>query len=109
MTQEQIKKEQNDLEQIRERDTQIHQIETDILQVNEMFVNLARMINDQGELIVTIETHVDKAGEYVVRGTEELHKARNSQSAARRKQIWLILILLVIGVIVGLIIYYSVK
>ena len=42
---------EQDLELIKERETAIRQLESDILEVNQKFKDLAMMIHDQGDLI----------------------------------------------------------
>ena len=77
--------------------------------MNEIFMELARMIREQGEIVESIEKNIERAAINVEGGGRELEKAKVSQSAARRKKIWLILILIIALVLLGLIIYCSVK
>lgn len=46
----QIKKEQ-DLQLVKDRENQIHQLESDIIDLNSMFKDLAVIVNDQQETI----------------------------------------------------------
>uniref|UniRef100_A0A3P9AB22 t-SNARE coiled-coil homology domain-containing protein n=1 Tax=Esox lucius TaxID=8010 RepID=A0A3P9AB22_ESOLU len=66
---------EEDLELIKERETNIRQLESDILDVNQIFKDLAVMIHDQGELIDSIEANVESAEVHVDRGTEQLQRA----------------------------------
>ncbi|XP_066923317.1 syntaxin-7-like [Clytia hemisphaerica] len=97
------------LDEIREREAAIRQLESDIVDVNEIFKDLAIMVHEQGETIDSIEANVDTAVSAVEAGNVHLHKARDYQKKSRRKMCILILILLIVVVVLGLIIYFSVK
>ncbi|KAM7383739.1 hypothetical protein PAMA_011207 [Pampus argenteus] len=47
---------EEDLELIKERETNIRQLESDIMDVNQIFKDLAVMIHDQGEMIASRQT-----------------------------------------------------
>ncbi|XP_024296601.1 syntaxin-12 isoform X2 [Oncorhynchus tshawytscha] len=66
---------EEDLALIKERETNIRQLESDILDVNQIFKDLAVMIHDQGEMIDCIEANVESAEVHVDRGTEQLQRA----------------------------------
>ncbi|XP_071225066.1 syntaxin-12-like isoform X3 [Salvelinus alpinus] len=66
---------EEDLVLIKERETNIRQLESDILDVNQIFKDLAVMIHDQGEVIDSIEANVESAEVHVDRGTEQLQRA----------------------------------
>ncbi|KAG7262750.1 hypothetical protein CRUP_028411 [Coryphaenoides rupestris] len=52
---------EEDLEIIKERETNIRQLEADIMDVNQIFKDLALMIHDQGDIIDSIEANVESA------------------------------------------------
>jgi len=97
------------LDEIREREAAIRQLESDIVDVNEIFKDLAIMVHEQGETIDSIEANVDSTVTHVEAGNVHLTKAREYQKKSRRKMCILILILLIVVVVLGLIIYFSVK
>ncbi|KAE8624281.1 hypothetical protein XENTR_v10005897 [Xenopus tropicalis] len=66
---------EEDLELIKERESAIQKLEADILDVNQIFKDLAVMIHDQGEMIDSIEANVESAEVHVERGTEQLQRA----------------------------------
>ncbi|XP_062848250.1 syntaxin-12 isoform X2 [Trichomycterus rosablanca] len=66
---------EEDLELIKERETNIRQLEADIMDVNQIFKDLAVMIHDQGDLIDSIEANVESAEVHVEHGTEQLQRA----------------------------------
>jgi len=96
--------EECDLEALREREQQIRKIESDIVEVNQIFKDLATMVHDQGEVIDSIEANVETASIEVQRGAQELQKAREYQSRARRKKFMLLALLLIILLIIVIII-----
>uniref|UniRef100_A0A2P2I4Z9 Syntaxin-7-like n=1 Tax=Hirondellea gigas TaxID=1518452 RepID=A0A2P2I4Z9_9CRUS len=95
-----------ELDAIRERESQIRQLETDIGDVNQIFKDLATMVHEQGEVIDSIEANVETAQVNVQQGSVELQSARQYQNKARRKKLILLFILLiVIAIIIGLIVW----
>lgn len=100
---------EEDLELIRERETNIQQLESDILDVNQIFRDLAVMIHDQGEMIDSIEANVERAEVYVEQGTGQLQKAVYHQQKSRRKKCVLALVLSVAVTILGVIIWGATK
>ncbi|XP_040280273.1 syntaxin-12 [Bufo bufo] len=100
---------EQDLELIKERENAIQILEADILDVNQIFKDLAVMIHDQGEMIDSIEANVESAEVHVERGTEQLQRASYYQKKSRKKICILILILVIVAAILGFIIWLSVK
>ncbi|XP_013404976.1 syntaxin-12 [Lingula anatina] len=97
-----------DLQLIQERETAIKQLESDIMDVNQIFKDLGMLVHEQGEVIDSIEANVESAQIQVEAGTEQLAKARDYQSKARRKKCCLITILIVVLAVIALIIGLSV-
>jgi len=77
--------EECDLDSLREREQQIRKIEGDIVEVNQIFKDLATMVHEQGEVIDSIEANVETASIQVTEGAQQLSKARDYQARARRK------------------------
>jgi len=97
---------ERELEQIREREEQIRQLESDIVDVNQIFKDLATMVHEQGEVIDSIEANVETAQVSVSQGNVQLSAARTYQSRARRKKfIMFIILLVVLAIIIGLIVW----
>lgn len=93
-----------DLNLMKERETAIHQLEADIMDVNQIFKDLGMLVHEQGEVLDSIEANVEHAEIHVSEGTQQLSKARDYQSKARRKKCCLIIVLLVILAVIGIII-----
>ncbi|KAK6324222.1 hypothetical protein J4Q44_G00065610 [Coregonus suidteri] len=100
---------EEDLELIKERETNIRQLESDILDVNQIFKDLAVMIHDQGEMIDSIEANVESAEVHVDRGTEQLQRAAYYQQKSRKKMCILAVVLSIVLTIVGIIIWQATK
>lgn len=71
--------EELDLNELREREQAIHKIETDIVEVNQIFKDLATMVHEQGEVIDSIEANVETASMQVQQGAQQISKAREYQ------------------------------
>ncbi|CAG5134873.1 unnamed protein product [Candidula unifasciata] len=98
-----------DLELLREREDAIKKLESDIVDVNQIFKDLGMLVHEQGEVLDSIEANIDNAQMSVEEGTKQLSKARAYQAKSRRKCLILIVIVCFIILIVALIIYLSVK
>ncbi|KAF7467404.1 Hypothetical predicted protein [Marmota monax] len=95
---------EQDLELIKERETAIRQLEADILDVNQIFKDLAMMIHDQGDLIDSIEANVESSEVHVERATDQLQRAAYYQKKSRKKMCILVLVLsVIIGVLIVII------
>lgn len=71
--------EECDLEALKDREQAIRKIESDIVEVNQIFKDLATMVHEQGEVIDSIEANVETASIQVHEGTAQLSKARDYQ------------------------------
>ncbi|XP_048882009.1 syntaxin-12-like [Brienomyrus brachyistius] len=100
---------EEDLELIKERETSLRQLESDILDVNQIFKDLAVMIHDQGEMIDSIEANVESAEVHVERGAEQLQRAAYYQKKSRKKMCILALVLSLVVAILALIIWLAAK
>lgn len=93
-----------DMEVLREREQAIHQLEADIMDVNQIFKDLGMLVHEQGEIIDSIEANVESASASVEQGTHQLQQARNYQSKARRKKLCIVLIVVAVLAILATII-----
>ncbi|XP_070498030.1 syntaxin-1A isoform X1 [Chironomus tepperi] len=83
------------LADIEARHADIIKLENSIRELHDMFMDMAMLVESQGEMIDRIEYHVEHAMDYVQTATQDTKKALKYQSKARRKKI-LIMICLVI-------------
>ncbi|KAK9869971.1 hypothetical protein WA026_006068 [Henosepilachna vigintioctopunctata] len=91
-------------EMLIERETRIMQIESDILNVNDIMRELGSLVHEQGSTIDTIENSIDHAVGRVEEGTEQLIKASVYQRKKRWKLLYLILVIAVVTAILIIII-----
>ncbi|KAH3755940.1 syntaxin 7 [Pelomyxa schiedti] len=75
---------------IRDREAGIQELETKVVQVNEMFRDLASIVKEQGHMIDNIEANIESADTQVEQGVEQLEKAVTLQKKSRNK-LWIIL------------------
>ncbi|KAH8379171.1 hypothetical protein KR009_003383 [Drosophila setifemur] len=83
-----------------ERQRQVEQIESDVIDVNQIMTKLSGLVHEQGAQMDFIESSIERTAGNVEEGTSELAKAARSRQSYRRK----ILILLLIAVIIGLVV-----
>lgn len=96
------------LNEIESRHKDILHLESSIKELHDIFVDMAMLVETQGEMIDNIEKNVNNAVEYVSHAKVETKKAVRYQTQARRKYIILGAIVLVVLTVVALIIGLSV-
>jgi len=102
--QQQLIQETYDVEQLQERERAVRQLESDILDVNHIFKDLATLVHDQGEVIDSIEANVESTQVRVQEGTEQLRQAETYKNKARKKKFILaIILIIVLAIIIGII------
>nr|TKR60147.1 Syntaxin-related protein KNOLLE [Populus alba] len=87
--------------EIQDRHDAAKEIEKSLLELHQVFLDMAVMVEAQGEQMDDIEHHVLKASHYVKDGTKELKGAKDHQKSSRKWMcIGIILLLIIILVIV---------
>jgi len=97
------------LADIEARHADIIKLETSIKELHDMFMDMAMLVESQGEMIDRIEYHVEHAVDYVQTATQDTKKALKYQSKARRKKILLIVGLSIVILIVIIIIVVQIN
>ncbi|XP_049541864.1 syntaxin-1A isoform X4 [Anopheles darlingi] len=87
------------LADIEARHADIIKLENSIRELHDMFMDMAMLVESQGEMIDRIEYHVEHAMDYVQTATQDTKKALKYQSKARRKKI-LIAVCVLITIII---------
>lgn len=87
---------------IQERHHQILELEKSIVELHQLFVDMAVLVEAQGEIIDTIEDNVIKTDAYIEKGKNELVDANTYQKRIRKKKCFLIVCC---AVIVGIILF----
>jgi len=96
-----------DLQELRERENSIRQLESDILDVNQIFKELATMVHEQGDTIDSIEANIESTSFSVHQGVQEISRASKYQTSARRKKFCLFGTLAVVLLVIILVIIYT--
>ncbi|XP_060105836.1 syntaxin-2 isoform X1 [Heteronotia binoei] len=91
------------LDEIESRHKDIIKLESSIQELHEMFMDMAMLVEVQGEMVNSIEKNVLNAVDYVEHAKEETKKAVKYQSKARRKLMFIIICITVLLIILGII------
>lgn len=70
--------------EIQERHDAVKDIERSLLELHQVFLDMAALVEAQGHQLNNIENHVARASSFVIRGTVELESARVYQKSSRR-------------------------
>eukprot|EP01063_Lacrimia_lanifica_P022182 TRINITY_DN29848_c0_g1_i1.p1 TRINITY_DN29848_c0_g1~~TRINITY_DN29848_c0_g1_i1.p1 ORF type:complete len:305 (+),score=111.79 TRINITY_DN29848_c0_g1_i1:57-971(+) len=93
------------LEDVVQMRNDIHKIEVALKQLHQMFLDMAVLVAEQGELLNDIRDNVDKATTYVYRGRLQVQEARNYQKKSRRRMCYLfvcVVVVVVVALAIGL-------
>ncbi|PAA52414.1 hypothetical protein BOX15_Mlig028615g1 [Macrostomum lignano] len=84
------------LADIEARHEDIIKLEKSIKELHDMFLDMAMLVESQGEMVDRIENNVQQAVDYVEAAKRDTKKAVKYQSKARKKKIILLVCLLVV-------------
>ncbi|XP_069813124.1 t-SNARE domain-containing protein 1 isoform X3 [Dendropsophus ebraccatus] len=98
-----------DLDQIRQKEEAIKQIESDMLDVNQIMKDLASIVYEQGHDIDSIEANIESASSHVESANRQLAKASQHQRRARKVKCCLISTGLFVALVIIIIIVASVR
>ncbi|GMY09916.1 syntaxin-132-like isoform X1 [Fagus crenata] len=91
----------NTLEEIQERHDAVKEIEKKLLDLHQIYLDMAVLVEAQGEILDNIENQVSTAVDHVQRGTTVLQNAKKLQKNSRKWMcIAIILLLLIVAVVV---------
>ncbi|KAL9242533.1 hypothetical protein vseg_016525 [Gypsophila vaccaria] len=88
------------LAEIQERHDAVRDVERKLLELQQIFLDIAVLVDAQGDILDNIESQVKNAVDHVNTGNTALQKAKNLQRNSRKWMCIAILILLIIIVIV---------
>ncbi|XP_029042758.1 syntaxin 1A isoform X4 [Osmia lignaria lignaria] len=95
------------LADIEARHADIIKLENSIRELHDMFMDMAMLVESQGEMIDRIEYHVEHAVDYVQTATQDTKKALKYQSKARRKLMFIVICLTIAFIILIIILIYA--
>lgn len=88
------------LAEIQERQDAVREVERKLLELQQIFLDMAVLVDAQGDMLDNIETQVSSAVDHVQSGNTALQKAKSLQRNSRKWMCIAILILLIIVAIV---------
>ncbi|XP_022235381.1 syntaxin-1A-like, partial [Limulus polyphemus] len=97
------------LEDIEARHADIIKLEKSIKELHDMFMDMAMLVESQGDLVDRIEYQVQQSGDHVEGARTQLIEAQEYQRRARRKKIILFVIGIILLTVVILIIVFSTR
>ncbi|XP_073006091.1 syntaxin-121 [Typha latifolia] len=95
--------------EIQERHGAVQQLERSLLELQQVFMDMAVLVAAQGEQLDDIESQVGRARSFIERGREQLQVARHHQKNSRKWTCFAIILLLVIILVIVLPIVLSAK
>nr|KAJ0190534.1 hypothetical protein LSAT_V11C800441160 [Lactuca sativa] len=91
----------NTLEEIQERHDAVREIEKKLLDLHQIYLDMAVLVEAQGDLLDNIESQVTNAVDHVQSGTTALQTAKKLQKKSRKCMcIAIILLLIIIAIVV---------
>ncbi|XP_052208423.1 syntaxin-124-like [Diospyros lotus] len=72
------------ISEIQERHDAVKEIEKNLVELHQVFLDMAALVEAQGQQLNDIESHVAHASSFVRRGTEHLQEAREYQKESRK-------------------------
>lgn len=88
------------IKEIQERHETVKEIEKNLMELHQIFLDMAVLVESQGEQLNNIEVAVQGASSFVKRGTENLHSAKVLQRNTRRWTCYAIIILIVLILVI---------
>ncbi|XP_027366819.1 syntaxin-121-like [Abrus precatorius] len=90
------------IQEIQERHDTVKEIERNLNELHQVFMDMAVLVETQGEQLDDIENHVARANSYVRGGVQQLHVARKHQKNTRKWTCIAIILLIIIILIIVL-------
>ncbi|KAM3245732.1 hypothetical protein ACQJBY_056838 [Aegilops geniculata] len=84
--------------EIQERHDAVRDLERKLVELQQIFLDMAVLVDAQGDMMNHIETHVSNATNHIQQGVGALHKAKTLQKKSRRWMCYAILLLLLVVV-----------
>lgn len=88
------------IKEIQERHDAVKEMEKNLKELHQVFLDMAVLVEAQGEQLDDIESHVARANSFVRSGADRLQGARAYQKNTRKWTCYAIILLLIIALIV---------
>ncbi|XP_054890794.1 syntaxin 3b isoform X5 [Poeciliopsis prolifica] len=92
------------LSEIECRHKDIVRLESSIKELHDMFVDIAMLVESQGEIVDNIEQNVSQSENYIIKAKDEIGRAGRYQTKARKKMIFIGVCCAVVVVVILIII-----
>jgi len=86
--------------EIHERHDAVREVERKLLDLQQIFLDMAVLVDSQGDMLDNIEVHVSSAVDHVQQGNTALQKAKKLQKNSRKWMCFAIIILLVVAAVI---------
>ncbi|WRX26862.1 Target SNARE coiled-coil homology domain - like 10 [Theobroma cacao] len=90
------------ISEIQERHDAVKEIEKNLIELHQIFLDMAALVEAQGHQLNDIESHVAHASSFVRRGTENLQEAREYQKNSRK---WTCIAILAAAVLIFVLLF----
>ncbi|KAI9090777.1 hypothetical protein K1719_028630 [Acacia pycnantha] len=84
------------IKEIQERNEAVREIERNLKELHQVFMDMAVLVQSQGEQLDDIESHLARANSFVRSGVQQLHVAKKNQKNSRKWSSFAILLLLLV-------------
>ncbi|XP_057784897.1 syntaxin-125-like [Salvia miltiorrhiza] len=84
------------ISEIQERHDAVKEIEKNLIELHQIFLDMAALVEAQGQQLNDIESHVAHASSFVRRGTEQLQDAREYQKESRKWYYYAVLLVIIL-------------
>ncbi|XP_004505016.1 syntaxin-124-like [Cicer arietinum] len=88
------------ISEIQERHDAVKEIEKNLIELHQVFLDMAALVDSQGQQLNNIESHVAHASSFVRRGTDQLEDAKVYQKSSRKWTCYAILLCIVLVVVI---------
>ena len=92
------------LAEIQERHRAVKDLESSLLELHQIFLDMAVLVDAQGEMLDNIEKQVARSVEYVQSGTAALQDAKQLQKSTRKWMCCGIVTLLIVALVIVLVV-----
>ncbi|KAL7022908.1 hypothetical protein ACKWTF_012428 [Chironomus riparius] len=93
------------LADIEARHADIIKLENSIRELHDMFMDMAMLVESQGELVDRIQNHVEQGKDYTEVAKKQIYQASVYAEKARKKKVYIIICLTIVGLLLLLYLY----
>lgn len=91
----------------KERQEAVKQIQRSLMKLHQVFLDMALLVEAQGEHIDDIEQNVVQAGDYISDGTQHLATANAMKKNDRKWVVWMMIFVLILILVAGIVLVFT--